>query len=223
MRGLAILALLASMGLATLFVLGPPAVPERDSPAELAEELRSRLATGEADGDRMPAAQPSRRGDQPPDARASKSTPTFYKYADDQGRIHFVQSAGDIPSRYRKNAGSVELANQIIRLEPEAVAPVLPARLPSRQPAAQQIEQRRRQARADVVVYTTSWCGWCRKTVAWLDEAGVDYENRDIESNPRYRAELLAKTGTTSIPMVEIDGQIVRGFSPGRMERLLDL
>ena len=78
-------------------------------------------------------------------------------------------------------------------------------------------------ARADVVVYTTSWCGWCRKTMAWLDEAGVDYENRDIEANPLYRAELLAKTGATSIPMVEIDGRVVRGFSPGRMSELLEL
>jgi glutaredoxin len=72
-----------------------------------------------------------------------------------------------------------------------------------------------------VVVYTTSWCGWCRKTIAWLDAHGVDYENRDIEKNPRWRAELIEKAGGDSIPVVEIDGELIHGFDPGRMSDLL--
>ncbi len=73
------------------------------------------------------------------------------------------------------------------------------------------------------MIYTTPWCGWCRKTLAWLDSHGVDYENRDIESDPRAREELLAKTGSTSIPVVEVDGRVIRGYSPRKMEQLLDL
>ena len=52
-------------------------------------------------------------------------------------------------------------------------------------------------APADVVVYTASWCGWCQRTLAWLDERGVPYENRDIEVDPRNREELIAKSGGT--------------------------
>jgi glutaredoxin-like YruB-family protein len=75
--------------------------------------------------------------------------------------------------------------------------------------------------RHEVVVYTTSWCGWCRKTVAYLTEQGVAFENRDIEAEDMWREELLEKTGATSIPVVEIDGQIIRGYDPGRMAQLL--
>jgi len=72
-----------------------------------------------------------------------------------------------------------------------------------------------------VVVYTTSWCGWCRKTLNFLREEGVAFENRDIEANEMWRDELIEKTGDTGIPVVEIDGTIVRGYRPGRMAELL--
>ena len=51
--------------------------------------------------------------------------------------------------------------------------------------------------------------------------AGVDYENRDIEKNPAWREELLDKTGGTSIPVVEIGGELIHGFQPARMGELL--
>ena len=50
----------------------------------------------------------------------------------------------------------------------------------------------------------------------------MPYENKDIERNDRYRQELKQKTGRTSIPFLEIGDQTIAGFSPGRMERLLE-
>jgi glutaredoxin 3 len=97
-------------------------------------------------------------------------------------------------------------------------------RTPKRRPyagASAQPPARRARASAGVVVYSTSWCPWCRKTLAWLDERGIDYENRDIEKNPAWREELLDKSGGTSIPVVEIDGELIHGFQPGRMGELL--
>jgi glutaredoxin-like YruB-family protein len=73
----------------------------------------------------------------------------------------------------------------------------------------------------EVVVYTTSWCGWCRKTLSFLDKQGVAYENRDIEADDAWREELIEKTGGTTIPVVEIDGEIIRGYDPTRMAQLL--
>ena len=71
------------------------------------------------------------------------------------------------------------------------------------------------------MVYTATWCGWCRKTLAWLDERGIDYDNRDIDANPANRQELIRKAGRASIPVVEIDGRLVRGFDPAGMQALL--
>ena len=71
------------------------------------------------------------------------------------------------------------------------------------------------------MVYTTSWCGWCRKTIKYLTNRGVPFENRDIEAERTWRRELKQKTGSTSVPVVEIDGQIIRGYDPDRMAELL--
>jgi mycoredoxin len=75
---------------------------------------------------------------------------------------------------------------------------------------------------AEVVVYTTSWCGWCRKTLAYLDRRGVEYWNRDIEQDREAASELRRKTGSTAIPVVDVDGELVRGYDQRRLEELID-
>ena len=53
--------------------------------------------------------------------------------------------------------------------------------------------------------------------VAYLDAKGVHYENRDVEGDAGYRDELIRKTGKTSIPVVEIDGTLIRGYNPKKI------
>ncbi len=153
-----------------------------------------------------------------PDAEAENAggTSRFYQYEDASGRTHFVQSLADVPSSARSRAKPLDVdSSRLIRDDRATPAGARPAQR-VRAGAGSRFASNR-----DVVVYTTSWCGWCRKTVAWLDAKGVDYENRDIESDDAWRDELIEKTGSTSIPVVEIDGEIVRGFNPSGMTRLL--
>ena len=42
-------------------------------------------------------------------------------------------------------------------------------------------------------------------------------------SNPDYATELIQKTGQTSIPVLDIDGQIVRGFDKAKIQELLNI
>jgi glutaredoxin len=141
----------------------------------------------------------------------------YWRYSESNGSVRFVQSLAEVPESARASAQRIEASLQ--RPAPSARPAARPAR-PARARAAPEPEPRRAEA-ATVVVYTTSWCGWCRKTLAWLDERGVDYENRDIERNPAWAAELQRKTGSQSIPVVDVDGRIVRGFDPGTLARLL--
>jgi glutaredoxin len=152
-----------------------------------------------------------------PEADAAEREPaTFYRYTDETGTVRFVTSLAEVPKKFRDDAQPV--GNRVQR------APALPAskraagRQVARQAAAAGIE---RSLDHEVVVYTTSWCGWCRKTLAFLDKQGVSYENRDIEADDDWRDELIEKTGGTTIPVVEIDGEIIRGYDPTRMAQLL--
>lgn len=161
----------------------------------------------------------------PPEAPAPPPAPerSYYRYLDAGGSLHFVDSLEQVPEAFRASARRVSMGSGKPGAAPpltRAVASTVPKRRPLAS-AADPPPAARARARAGVVIYTTSWCGWCRKTIAWLDRQGVDYENRDIERNPAWRNELIDKTGGTSIPVVEIDGELIRGFDPTRMSELL--
>ncbi|MFF2556323.1 mycoredoxin [Nocardia sp. NPDC058058] len=36
----------------------------------------------------------------------------------------------------------------------------------------------------DLTMYSTTWCGYCRRLKTQLDEAGITYSVIDIEENP---------------------------------------
>ncbi len=144
----------------------------------------------------------------------------YYRYADASGSMRFVDRLDQIPADARAGAKRIE-----VRQEPRTRAP---ARTAGRADGGQaawartlaQPDPRRRSA-PDVVIYTTPWCGWCRRTRAFLDERGVRYVDKNIEANDAFRDELIRKTGRTSIPVVEIGGELIRGYNERAMEALL--
>jgi len=74
-----------------------------------------------------------------------------------------------------------------------------------------------------VIVYSTVWCPWCRRVKEFLEEHNIKYEERDVESNPRWAAELVEKSGQTGIPVIDIDGEIIVGFDEPALRRALNL
>lgn len=145
-------------------------------------------------------------------ARAGKHI--FYQWVDDHGVVRFARTRDEVPPAWRERAGQVEVDDHAFA--PKAAEP---RTQPARRPAAGRAERPRLH---DVTVYTAPWCGWCRKTLAWLDERGVDYVNKDIEADDDWAEELEERSGGHSIPYVLIDGSAIRGYSPGKMAALLD-
>lgn len=136
------------------------------------------------------------------------------QWVDERGSVHFAASLDEVPVSWRSRTSQVQLDsaafNQI----------AVPAAKPARpRPIAGAAARNRNH---DVTVHTAPWCGGCRKTVAFLDQRGIDYVNEDIEEDAAYADELREKRGGTAIPFVEIDGQGIRGFDGGRMTALLD-
>jgi glutaredoxin len=142
----------------------------------------------------------------------------YYQYVDDSGSVHFVQNLGEVPAKWQSRAGRIEVESTLPAPGRGGARPAATRRTAARRPSEKPSAYA---SGPDVVVYTTAWCGWCRKTLAFLDERGVRYVNKDIEANDWNRDELIEKTGRTSIPVVEIDGEIIRGYNAERMEQLL--
>ena len=77
-----------------------------------------------------------------------------------------------------------------------------------------------------VIVYKTSWCGVCKQVEAYLDRKGIEYVAKDIEQDRTAAAELAAKAKqagvpTGSVPMIDVGGELLRGFDRARLEQLL--
>ena len=79
---------------------------------------------------------------------------------------------------------------------------------------------------APVIVYKTSWCGVCKQLEKYLQRKGVEYVAKDIEADRTAAAELQAKAKekgvpTGSVPMIDVGGELLRGFDKNALERLL--
>jgi mycoredoxin len=67
-------------------------------------------------------------------------------------------------------------------------------------------------ADARVVMYSTDWCGYCKQTRRFLDSQGIPFKEYDIEKSTGGRQAYEA-LGGRGIPMMDVNGTIIRGFS----------
>jgi glutaredoxin len=123
---------------------------------------------------------------------------------------------------------------------PDAPAPVTrPVRDDATQPAASRNNGSRNDAararreleaqemanlreRVDVIVYYTSWCPACRVLRAYLARRGIRSTEYDIENDAAAKTRQRALNPRGNIPTVEIEGQVLVGFSPQRIEAAID-
>ena len=66
---------------------------------------------------------------------------------------------------------------------------------------------------ARVQMYTTTWCGYCVRAKALLDGKGVEYEEINLDDDPRFRQKLLELTGGWTVPQILIDGEAIGGYA----------
>jgi glutaredoxin len=227
-RALLLVVLAALIGAGALYILsgGGRDASRASSVASTLKDLTSRVvspsdedrateASG-ADGDGSLGLEHWFGGAEPEAAPSDKDV--YYQYVDDAGTVHFVQNLGDVPARWQSRAGKIEVEKTAPAPRRGSSRPAATGRTAAKKSSQKPVAYR---TDPEVVVYTTTWCGWCRKTLAFLDERGVRYVNKDIEANDWNREELIEKTGRTSIPVVEINGEIIRGYNADRMEQLL--
>ena len=65
---------------------------------------------------------------------------------------------------------------------------------------------------ANVKLYTTDPCGFCRSAKSLLDSRGVPYDEVNLAKDPDGRAELVALTGQMTFPQVVVGERAIGGF-----------
>jgi glutaredoxin-like YruB-family protein len=64
---------------------------------------------------------------------------------------------------------------------------------------------------AKVVIYSTDWCGYCRKAKAFFREQGIAYVDYDIEKDAEARREFERLEGR-GVPLIVIGNEVIRGY-----------
>ena len=73
-----------------------------------------------------------------------------------------------------------------------------------------------------VTIYTTPTCSWCQAVKDYLSGRGIDFEEVDVAADVNRARELVEKTGQYSVPVVDINGEMVIGFDRPRIDALLE-
>ncbi len=66
---------------------------------------------------------------------------------------------------------------------------------------------------ADVRIYTTDYCGYCRSAKRFFDERGVKYTEIDLSGDDAARDDLAARTGRHTVPQIFVGTTHVGGFT----------
>jgi len=79
---------------------------------------------------------------------------------------------------------------------------------------------------ADILMYSTSWCGDCRRAKKFLNERGVKYREINVDEDPEAE-ELILKVndGRRKVPTFEVNGRYFAcsPFDPYLLSRELNI
>ncbi len=66
---------------------------------------------------------------------------------------------------------------------------------------------------ANVKVYSTPTCPFCRIAKDYLKSKGVDFDDINVAENEQAAKEMVNLTGQTGVPVIRIKNKVIVGFS----------
>ncbi len=79
---------------------------------------------------------------------------------------------------------------------------------------------------AEITIYTTPWCGDCRRTKQFLAERGVAFREVNIDEAPEAEELVLrVNDGKRKVPTLEVDGRFFNSspFDPYQLSEELNI
>ena len=75
----------------------------------------------------------------------------------------------------------------------------------------------------NVTIYSTPTCHWCHVAKDFFIEHDIKYTEFDVASDLKKRKEMVDKTGQMGVPVIDIDGQVMVGFSEEVLSKALGI
>jgi len=74
-----------------------------------------------------------------------------------------------------------------------------------------------------VKVYTTPTCPFCDMVKKYLRENDVEFEDVNVAEDAEAAKEMTEKSGRMTVPLIDIDGEIIVGFDREKLDKALGL
>lgn len=145
------------------------------------------------------------------------SSEAFYKWVDENGRVHYSSQKPDnnpsvktinIKEDYtgaKKSPQQMPDLNQAYATEKSQLTSVLPSDKGS--------------GAGTVVMYSTAWCGYCKKARLYFRENNIAFTDYDIEKSTKAKAQHKQYNGS-GVPLLLFGKHKMQGFSVEGFERL---
>ena len=75
----------------------------------------------------------------------------------------------------------------------------------------------------NVTMYMTAWCPYCAKAREYIRSLGVNLIEYNVETDRSREKEMLQKSGgAKGVPLIDIEGIILRGYSPSAIKDAIE-
>ena len=125
-----------------------------------------------------------------------------YKWIDADGKVHY----SDAPPPDRK-ARKIEL-----KINSISGPPVISAIRGAPATAGASLQR--------VRLFTTSWCGYCKKAIAYLRSRGTPFEELDVETSPQGKREYEGIKGR-GVPIILVGNRRMDGYDQATLAGML--
>lgn len=76
---------------------------------------------------------------------------------------------------------------------------------------------------ASVTVYTTPTCAYCKLAKEFFKEHNIAYAEKNVMADQSAREEMMKKSNSLSVPVIDVDGKIIVGFDRERLSELFGI
>ncbi len=74
---------------------------------------------------------------------------------------------------------------------------------------------------AQVIVYSTTWCGFCKAAKQYFDSKKVAYTEINVEQDMAAGQQIVEETGQMGVPVIRIGSHLIVGFDRPKIDAAL--
>ena len=74
-----------------------------------------------------------------------------------------------------------------------------------------------------VIIYSTSSCPFCKMAKEFFKTNNIAFTDKDVTHDQDLQQEMIEKSGSLAVPVIDIDNQIIVGFDQAKLKEILKI